>query len=204
MKKHILAASLAAVLASVSTASLAADTGNFYVGAEAGQAHYRLGGVSGENLDTKDTAAAVRFGYVWHWAVDFGVEGGYVSLGKVTDDYTNSNAGYPSNMSIETSGLFAGAKVKYHFADAWYVSARAGAFQSHVKLRDHDGSPEGGDYRVSSTNGSWYAGAGVGYDLTPDFSLGLSYDNYHSKVGFEGSDATFNTAMFALSAEYRF
>jgi OOP family OmpA-OmpF porin len=71
-------------------------------------------------------------------------------------------------------------------------------------LRDHDGSPEGGDYRVSSTNGSWYAGAGVGYDLTPDFSLGLSYDNYHSKVGFEGSDATFNTAMFALSAEYRF
>jgi formate hydrogenlyase subunit 3/multisubunit Na+/H+ antiporter MnhD subunit len=38
MKKHILATSLAMVLASVSTASLAADTGNFYVGAEAGHA----------------------------------------------------------------------------------------------------------------------------------------------------------------------
>jgi OOP family OmpA-OmpF porin len=203
MKKHILAASLAVVLASVSTASLAADTGNFYVGAEAGQAQYRLGVAPGEHLDAKDTAAAVRFGYVWHWAVDFGVEGGYVSLGKVTDDYTNSNAGYPSNMSIETSGLFAGAKVKYHFADVWYVSARAGAFQSHVKLRDHDSSPEGGNYRASSTNGSWYAGAGVGYELTPEFSLGLSYDNYRSKAGIDES-VTFNTAMFALSAEYRF
>jgi opacity protein-like surface antigen len=200
MKKHILATSLAMVLASVSTASLAADTGNFYVGAEAGQAQYRLGAIPGEHLDAKDTAAAVRFGYVWHWAVDFGVEGGYVSLGKVTDDYTNSNGGYPSNTSVETSGLFAGAKVKYHFADTWYVSARAGTFQSHVKLRDHDGSPEGGNYRASSTNGSWYAGAGVGYELTPEFSLGLSYDNYRSKAGID----EFNTAMFALSAEYRF
>ena len=200
MKKHILAASLAMVLASVSTASLAADTGNFYVGAEAGQAQHRLGTIPGEHLDAKDTAAAVRFGYVWHWAVDFGVEGGYVSLGKVTDDYTSSNNDYPSNMSAETSGLFAGAKVKYHFADAWYVSARAGAFQSHVKLRDHDGSPEGGSFSASSTNGSWYAGAGVGYELTPEFSLGLSYDNYRSKAGID----EFNTAMFALSAEYRF
>jgi OOP family OmpA-OmpF porin len=203
MKKHILAAGLAVVLASVSTASPAADKGNFYVGADAGQAHYRLGGVSGERTDLKDTAAAVRFGYVWHWAVDFGVEGGYVTLGKFTDDYTQANGGYPSRMSIETSGLFAGAKVKYHFSDAWYVSARAGAFQSHVKLRDHDGSPDGGDYRASGTNGSWYAGAGIGCDLTPDFSLGLSYDNYRSKVGIVES-VTFNTAMFALSAEYRF
>jgi len=200
MKKPVLAASLAVVLTGVSTASLAADAGNFYVGAEAGQAQHRLGTIPSEHLDAKDTAVAVRFGYVWHWAVDFGVEGGYVTLGKITDDYTSSNNGYPSNMSVETSGPFAGAKVKYHFADAWYVSARAGTFQSHVKLRDHDGSPDGGNYRASSTNGSWYAGAGVGYELTHEFSLGLSYDNYLSKVGSD----EFNTAMFALSAEYRF
>jgi len=203
MKKPVLAASLAVVLTGVSTASLAADAGNFYVGAEAGQAQHRLGAIPGEHLDAKDTAAAVRFGYVWHRAVDFGVEGGYVSLGRLTDDYTNNNGGYPSHLSVETSGLFAGAKVTYHFADAWYVSARAGAFQSHVKLRDHDGSPGGGDYRASGTNGSWYAGAGIGCDLTTDFSLGLSYDNYRSKVGVTESVA-FSTAMFALSAEYRF
>lgn len=203
MKKRILATGLAMALAAASTASFAADTGNFYVGADVGQAHHRLGDNPDERIDRSDTAAAVRFGYVWHWAVDFGVEGGYATLGKITDDYTQHNSGYPSRMSIETSGLFAGTKVKYHFSDAWYVSARAGVFQSHVKVRDHDESPDGGDYRASSTNGSWYAGAGVGYDVSRDFSLGLSYDNFRSKVGTNDS-VTFNTAMFSLSAEYRF
>jgi len=203
MKKNVLAAGLAAVMAVASTASFAADRGNVYVAVDAGQARHHLHGQPGESVDTNDTAVSVRFGYVWHWAVDFGVEGGYVDLGKATDDYTQNNAGYDSYMSIEGSGPFAGANVKYHFADAWYVAARAGLFQSHVKIRDHDGAPDGVALHASSSTGSWYAGVGVGVDLTSALSLGLNYVNFRNKLAFVDS-STYNTGMFALSAEYRF
>lgn len=202
MKKRIWVAGLAVALAGVSASSFAADTGSFYVGADVGQAQHRLGAFSGENVDAKATAATVRLGYVWHAAVDVAVETGYVDLGKITADYGNANTDYSSHLSVRASGLFAGTNLKYHVADAWYVSARAGVFQSYVKANSRNTTPYGSsEYRRSGTYGSWYAGAGVGYDVSRDFSLGLNYTNYRSKVA---DSVTFNTAMFSLSAEYRF
>jgi OOP family OmpA-OmpF porin len=49
-------------------------------------------------------------------------------------------------------------------------------------------------------NTSWYAGAGVGYNITQNFSLGLNYDYYDAKK--HGLDLS--TDMVSVSAEYRF
>ena len=204
MKKHLFAIGLAVMLGGVSTVTFAADsqTGNFYVGANVGQAQYRVGVIPGEKVDLEDTASAVRLGYVWHWNVDFAVEGGYVNLGTLTDDYHNEDV--VIHEKVKTSGPFAGAAMKYHVSDAWYLSARAGLFQSNVKIRNRSEAPSiVANDRSSTSSSSWYAGAGVGYDVTPKFGLGLNYDNYHGKVT-EDSTETFNVAMFSLSAEYRF
>ncbi len=125
-----------------------------------------------------------------------------MNLGKVTDDFLDEGVLQHSN--IRTTGPFAGAALKYHFLDAWYVSARGGFFQSSVKIRTRSDNPaviESG--RSSTSASSWYAGAGLGYDVTPSLSLGVNYDNYRSKAT-EDVTVKFNVAMFSVSAEYRF
>ena len=66
-----------------------------------------------------------------------------------------------------------------------------------------------GDVTASekSWNNGWYAGAGVGYDVTKNVSLALNYDNYHVKYGREGASApqeNANVAAYSASVEYRF
>jgi hypothetical protein len=45
---------------------------------------------------------------------------------------------------------------------------------------------------------------GVGYDFAPNFSMGLSYDNYHAKAETGLDDIDGNIGVFTLTAEYRF
>ncbi|HET8765048.1 MAG TPA: outer membrane beta-barrel protein, partial [Rhodanobacter sp.] len=47
---------------------------------------------------------------------------------------------------------------------------------------------------------SWYAGAGVGYNLTPQLSVGLNYDYYDAKK----QNVNLSTDMVSVNAEYRF
>lgn len=47
---------------------------------------------------------------------------------------------------------------------------------------------------------SWYAGAGVGYNLGEHFSIGANYDHYNAKK-FE---VDLSTDMASVNAEYRF
>ncbi len=55
---------------------------------------------------------------------------------------------------------------------------------------------------VSFNSTQYYAGAGVGYNITPKWSMGLNYDYY------QGSQSDKNihlpTSLYSVSAEYRF
>lgn len=204
-----LATAIAAALAAASTASLA-DTinGGFFINGNLGQSNYRVSKLDWS--DRSDTAEAVRFGYTWYNTVDFGVEGGYVNLGKF--GYTTEGVDYRWSEAIKGRGLLLGVNGKYRFAGKWFVSARGGWLRSRVTesvnyeiINYFSGLTEssGRNSRSSNDNG-WYAGAGVGYDFTPNFSLGVSYDNYHSKAHFGDFNASANVAMYSAFAEYRF
>lgn len=212
---------MAAMLSVASTACFA-DDGNFFVNGDVGQAHYRIAssttydsfnGPGRNSVDKKDTAGALRFGYRWHGVVDYGVEAGYVDLGQAqVKSYSYNN----QTSDIKTRGWLLGGNLKYNINDAWYVSARGGWFRSRnedkVKVSQGECSVicplrPSGEYRVSSTGTGEYLGVGAGYNFSPNFSLGLSYDNYHGHPdGYDayGNKQGANIALYSVSAEYRF
>ena len=198
-----------AALAVASVSASAAD-GAFFIHAGVGQAQYHVGHTDGlgYRLDDKDTASALRFGYAWQVAdgIDLGVEGGYTSLGKLVAKYNDGTVFAKTDLA--TTGWMLGANGKYHFDRNWYVSARAGWFRSEEKIKMFVGDATNGittDYDSADGKGNgWYGGVGAGYDFTPNFSLGLNYDNYHAKAKIEGVSDQGNLGSFMLSAEYRF
>lgn len=215
--KIITSAVLVGALALASTPALAAnETGSFFINAGVGQAQYHVGRTDGlgYKLDEKDTAGALRFGYAWHVAptFDLGVEGGYVDLGKLVASYRYENAAgdyfLDEHADLNATGWLAGINGKLDLTNKWYVSARAGWLRSSADATyrySETGYP--GVYASGSADGDgWYGGVGVGYDLTPDFSLGLNYDNYHAKADIDNAlgSVDSNIGAYTFTAEFRF
>jgi len=208
----IVAAGLA--LAGVSTTSLATDVsgGGFFVNGNVGQSRYNAN--RRDWSDRNDTAAAIRFGYRWHGAVDFGVEGGYVDLGKLKDRINTPNYSFSGDLKVK--GFLLGVNGKYHFAQSgWYVSARGGWFGTRANYKSHASSKSATttasyseSYSMRRVNAGWYLGVGAGYDLTSHFSVGVSFDDYYAKarVNQDIADETIsgNVRTISAFAEYRF
>lgn len=208
MTKRILMAGVAVALAATSGTSLAADTigGSFFINGNLGQSQYRVS--KNDWTHRSDTAVALRFGYVWYNTVDFGVEAGFVNLGKL--QYRYDDGAYKTARNLKIRGALVGVNGKYRFAGDWYVSAHGGWFgsRSAFNARESYRSDSWWRYSAHSTGNGWYAGVGAGYDLTPNVSLGVNYDNYHvkSKFHFYGWDQTVSgsVGMYSAFAEYRF
>jgi OOP family OmpA-OmpF porin len=49
-----------------------------------------------------------------------------------------------------------------------------------------------------------YSGVGVGYDITPHFSLGVNFDEYHGRATVYGTKAREAVSSLSGFAEYRF
>jgi OOP family OmpA-OmpF porin len=194
MHKPLLAAVLA--VAAVSPFAAKADESNqldnFFVAGNLGQSNYRIGGIS----DKSDVFQNVRFGWRWNGLV--GAEVGYAYLGqaKNTTDFATAYA-KPRVAQL-------GVTAKYNFYNNWYVTGHGGYLRSRTTA-----GVTVGDVSASqrSWNNGWYAGAGVGYDVTKNVSLALNYDNYHVKYGRAGaseSQVNTNVAAYSASVEYRF
>ncbi|MET0330588.1 MAG: outer membrane beta-barrel protein [Dyella sp.] len=201
-------AALAASLAVASTVSFAdSSTGDFFVNANLGQSQYRASafngfGTTGTSNDRNDTAGAVRFGYRWHSVVDYGVEVGYVDLGNAM--LKSYFPGAQSNEKLSSRGYLLGGNLNYNINDSWYVSGRAGWYRSQLNDRVTTYSVVG-NFRDSahSTGTGEYAGVGVGYNISKAFSVGLNFDDYHSRAN-TGDQGALTTGMYSVSAEYRF
>lgn len=210
MHKPLATIAAAIAMAAASAASHAADTvnGAFFVNGNLGQSQYRVALADGYGVhsDKKDTTYAARFGYVWYNTVDFGVEGGYVDLGEASVSYNDGVTRLRGRLS--SKALLAGVNGKYHFGgNHWYVAARGGYLRTRATSHGSYSEPGYYTYGSSTYNGNgWYAGASVGYDFTPNFGLGLHYDNYRVKLdSYDGlSRSRVNVATFSLGAEYRF
>ena len=194
MSKTFFAAALA--VAALSPFAAKADEtnqlDNFFVAGNLGQSNYRMGGVS----DKTDVFQNVRFG--WRWNGIVGAEIGYAYLGKVKNDFNFGNSwAKPRVAQI-------GVTAKYNFHDGWFVTGHGGYLRSRTTAGITVGNVSASE---KSWNNGWYAGAGVGYDVTRNVSLALNYDNYHVKNGRGGSDqpqTSANVAAYSASVEYRF
>lgn len=204
MNKYLISLAALALVGACGSA-FAQDTGAFFLNAGVGQAKYHVDEAAGGNYaqDDSDTSAALRLGYLWHGAVDFGIETGYVDLGELKTSLISGAV--LEQARVNAKGWMLGATGRYHFADQWFVSARGGWLRGSGDL----------DYRVSTPVGSadgnghadgdgWYGGVGVGYDVSPAFSFGLNYDRYHVEAKTDDVSADANVDTWMVTAEYRF
>jgi OOP family OmpA-OmpF porin len=166
---------------------------NFFVTGNLGQSNYRVAALT----DKSDVFQSIRFG--WRWNNIVGAEVGFTSLGQGKFD-----AGNNITASTQPKAVILGVNAKYDFYGPWFVSGHGGYLRSRTT-----GSITYGDSRWSekSWNNGWYAGVGVGYNVTDNVALALNYDNYHVKYGRGGSDykqTNANVAAYSASIEYRF
>ena len=220
--KKMLTAGIITILSTTTAPSFAAD-GNFFVNADAGQSRYHVSSPFGQsytsNIDKTDTGGALRLGYRWQSVVDFGVEAGYADLGSGKLDYS-SKYSVPLKVighdDFKSRGPMLGGNLKYNIVDGWYASARGGWFRSKFDEKGTIFTRSCGEelchtvnqaYNQSSTSTGEYFGLGTGYDFSPRFSLGMSYDIYHLNLNGEHSYvgmSIHSIALYSLSAEYRF
>ena len=195
MKNHFGKAAFAVLLVAASSSSFAADQGAFFINTNVGQSNFHDKADFSRNTST---GATLRGGYYWQSEVwDFGLEGGYASMGKARGSI--AVPGYTTfNYAAKVAGPLAGATVKYKFQNRMFLSVRGGYFGSRITL-----SGDGLGSQTKSDAGN-YIGAGVGYDLTRHFSLGLNWDEYRSRASFSGVTTKFGITVVSGFAEYRF
>jgi len=193
MNKRFQITAIAAVLMAASGSSFATDPGTFFINGNLGQSSYN----SGTATNNTAFSSAVRAGYTWYndtW--NFGVEAGYVDLGSLHGPINVD--GISARYTDKASGPLLGANLKYKFENKWFISGRAGYLYSTIKA-----SVSGLGSQSISGNGG-YAGLGVGYDITPHFSLGLDYDLYRARAKADGLQFRGYVGVTSAFAEYRF
>lgn len=171
----------------------AIGSGNWLIDASVGQAHINKG-----PYGAHPTTYSLSGGYRWKVGPDLGlgVDVGYNDLGNFRlKNAFNSN---PVNLTTQRQALrgwTAGVNGRINVWQGLYVSGRAGVYgwkgygYSDQNINRHD-----------LNQVDLYGGAGVGYDFTSHFGVGLSYDYYYAKKA--GIDLSTDTA--SVTAEYRF
>jgi len=198
MRNILLVTALAAAgLTAIPVASHAAeDNAGFFINGNVGQSTLDKG-----IYDDNDTAYGVNLGYRWSLAPNFalGVEGGYTDLGKWSPS-SGVVAALPAGEFVndaELSGWTAGINAHLNLSDNWYLSGRAGLFRADA---EGDLLIDGAAVRADGKSTEWYAGAGVGYDFTDNFSVGLNYDYYKT----DDNGFKVDPGVISASAELRF
>jgi hypothetical protein len=186
-------ASLGAAMAASSFVAQAgdADPSHLFVNGNVGASRSDLSGLTSKT----SWGYGLNFGY--RWRDTWGAEAGYVNLGRPkADNYVSG--GYPYNLRLNVSGWTLGLNGRWTFAENWHASARLGAFFSRSKL-----TAQGNNGKLTANDTNLYVGAGVGYDILPQLSVGLNIDRYQAKA--KGIiNGTNNPLLVSGTLEYRF
>lgn len=195
MKKRIQMTAIALAMVAVSGSCFAGDAGDFFINGNLGQSNFHDHGFS----DRTDTSAAVRIGYAWKLSpstATMGVEAGYIDLGRASGTVATTQGNF--DFSTKLSGPMLGVNYKYTLNNKIYFLGRGGWFRSKF-----DASAAILGSKSFSGDGT-YVGLGVGYDFTPNFSLGVNFDEYHSRATVFGVRAKDGVSSIAGFAEYRY
>jgi OmpA-OmpF porin, OOP family len=199
MKKTMFAAALAAVGLVAVPAAFAQDASTqqlaqqgWYVSADAGYGQINKGPYDSNG----DAVGGVKGGYRFalNPNVSLGVEAGYEYLGRVDA----RGASGDSSLRSKLYGPTLGANLRYNFTPKWYGEVRGGAFYAQGQGLTDTANPS--YQRFDRTR--YYAGVGVGYNLTQNWSLGVNYNYYDGSNRNHG--AQLQTNAVTASVEYRF
>lgn len=168
--------------AALASASAFAQDGGFSLGGSLGGAHWKGNDEGGLAVDSSDTGGKVYGGY--HFSPYFGLEAGYADLGKFSG---------PSG-DLKASGYYLDAVGTWPLAGTpLSLLGRVGAFDGKLRT-DALGVVDHG----RSTN--LKVGAGLQYDLTPNFALRTEWERYR----FDAVGIQDDADLYSVGVNYRF
>ncbi|MFI4958179.1 MAG: outer membrane protein [Lysobacterales bacterium] len=197
MKKTLLALALttAGLLAvsAVFAQNAPTDNGGWFINGNVGRTAINQGPYDGH-----DTGYALNGGYRWSLAPNFslGAEVGYNDLGNIHAKNVFNSQPVIAPGKSQLHGWTAGANAHFDLTPNWYLSGRTGLYSWTGHGMSNDVNP----VRKGLSDNSWYAGAGVGYNITSNLSVGLNYDYFDAQK----HNVDLSTDMVSASAEYRF
>ena len=171
----------------------AVGSGNWFIDGNIGQGHLAKG-----PYNDHPTTYAINGGYRWKVGPDLGlgVDVGYNDLGNVKlKNVFNSQDVYQKAQQNALRGWTAGVNGRINVWQGLYVSGRAGVYGWRGHGYDNQSLNR---HKLNQT--SYYAGAGVGYDINDHIGLGVSYDYYNASK----SHIKLSSDTASLTAEYRF
>lgn len=197
MKKTLLALSLATAgiltVPAVFAQNAPADDAGWFINGNVGRTAIDQGPYDGH-----DTGYALNGGYRWSLAPNFalGAEVGYNDLGNIRASNLFNNQPIMAPGRSQLHGWTAGANAHFDLSPNWYLSGRAGLYSWTGHGLSNDINP----VNKGLSDNSWYAGAGIGYNINRNLSVGLNYDYYDAQK----HQVDLSTDMISASAEFRF
>ena len=208
------AVALAAALPFVANAQNSAQGRGLYVYGALGQADYGSGDSKGEldnalrasgatgvssSLDTKVTGYKLQAGYKFNQ--NFGIEGGYVDLGKSKYTATVTGGSFLADIKV-TGWTLAGIGV-LPLGNAFSVFGKLGGVYADVKVTATARSgTAAASARGSDTSWSPNYGAGLMYALSPAATLRLEYERFSNMGG--NNSAKGDVDLLSLGLQWAF
>jgi OOP family OmpA-OmpF porin len=183
MKKHILAALAVVAFSGAASAQV-------YGTASVGASRFSLDCSGATSCDKNDTAFKVMGGY--KFMPNLAAEIGYFDFGKA-----KASLG-PLSGAVKLNGYGIGAAYLVDFGSNWNGVARLGVGRMKTKV---SATGFGSD---SDTNTTVYGGLGVGYRLTPAFSIDGAWDISRAKSDKNGVNESGNVNALSVGVTYLF
>ncbi|MEO5626304.1 MAG: porin family protein [Dokdonella sp.] len=192
-------AALLCAMFALAPAVVHAEEGSFFVN----------GGLGRSSLNRFDGAddTGYRIGLGYRWAVGanalIGVEAGYTDLGTIgtiVETFIGpiGGTGLPTITSVRADlkehGPTLGINARFNLTPQWFVAGRGGYMRAQFTTTPSNIN------LLGSSEDAWYAGAGIGYDVSRHFSIGINYDYSRSDT----NGIRIAPTLVTLSGEYRF
>jgi OOP family OmpA-OmpF porin len=170
-----------------------------YVGVNAGRAEQKLNAYEDGSL--KDNAVGYKLYGGYHLNQYFGIQGGYVDMGKAKASYNFS--GVNGEVSSKVSSLYIAAVASAPLNDQFSIFGKLGISRNRVKLVDNwVESGMSGRESESETRTTPLIGVGAEYKFTKNLAAVAEYEDF-GKVA-KGDGANLKARMFSVGLHYHF
>lgn len=215
MRKYGLAVLFACAF--IAAVPAAQAEGSFFIAGQNGRILLSDSGFSDDKTDMQ----GFGIGYRWQAGavVQVGFEIGGGKLGALKEEYTEifTDGTFSERETLETSYAYAGANARFQFgvASPWFGILRLGYMRyeeeytsSYEDYYAWDSTVYTGSYSVSDVGGGAYFGAGIGFDVTPNFNVNLTQSGYAYSPSFGDTDSYaddfYTASSTTLGLEMRF
>ncbi|ABR90721.1 Uncharacterized conserved protein [Janthinobacterium sp. Marseille] len=173
-----------------------------YIGFNAGRANQKIS-VSGDegSGSVKDNSTGYKLYGGYEFNQYFGVQGGYVNLGKGKIAYADDDV--QGNFSSKVRSLYIAATATLPVNNQFAVFAKLGVSRNRVKIADvYTEAGVAGYVSESDTRTTPLIGIGAAYNFSKKLAAVLEYENFGKVAKDDGVNLKAN--LFSVGLRYKF